>query len=403
MLFGESKMHILFSFVSLPHLAESGVFVDLIKEFSKQGHKIKVVTPLISGAVEGINIESDIEVLRFKTDQLTRNSSNIKKGIAYIKYTYQILFAINKFYRKEKFDLIIGHSLPPEFAIVVKFLKHKYKAKFYLMLCEYIWQDSVSLGFISQNGLICKYYQFLERLIIQSADYIGSPSQGNVDFTLQLYPWAAKKNIHILHYSQSKIDLMSRRNILKDRFNIVDKFVVVYGGNISVAQKIENVIELAEVCKEIDDIVFLIIGRGPQIDKISAETKNKGISNIIFIDFMPKQDYEELLSQCDVGLVSLNEKLAVPNIPSKTLTYFNLSVPIVASIDYVTDYGLYLEQAGAGLWSYAGDKESFKRNLLNLYYSPDLRNEMGLNGYRFYINHMTPEIAYKTIINNIKP
>lgn len=395
-------MNILFSFILLPHLSESGVFVDLIKEFSRQGHNVKVVTPLIPGTTEGVSFESNIEVLRFKTDQLTRNSSNIKKGIAYIKYTYQILFAIRKFYKDEKFDLIIGHSLPPEFALVVKCLKYKYNAKLYLMLCEYVWQDSVSLGFIRQGGLICRYYRFLEQSIIRSADFIGSPSQGNINFTLELYPWAENKNIHILHYPQSPIEICRKHNILKDKYNISNKFTVVYGGNVSIAQKIENVISLAEACKEIEDIVFLIIGRGPQIDKVIADIKNKALSNVIFIDFLPKQEYEDLLSECDVGIVSLNEKLAVPNIPSKTVTFFNLAIPIVASIDYVTDYGSYLEKAGAGFWSYAGDTESFKQNLLKLYNSKDLKKKMGDNGYQFYKEHMTPLIAYNTIEKIIK-
>lgn len=394
-------MNILFSFLSLPHLSESGVFVDLIKEFSKQGHNVKVVTPHINGTIEGVSIEANIEILRFKTNQLTRNSSNIKKGLAYIKYTYQIILAISKYYRAEKFDLIIGHSLPPEFAIVIKFLKFKYSAKFYLMLCEYVWQDSVSLGFIRENGLICRYYKWLEKAIIKEADYIGSPSQGNIDFTLKYYPWAQNKHIHILHYSQSPIFPTSYLSNIRDKYNIENKFTVIYGGNVSVAQKIENIINLAKACKEYTEIVFLIIGRGPQIDSIMKEVNMKKLENIRFIDFLPKKDYEELLSHCDVGLVSLNEKLAVPNIPSKTLTYFCLSIPIVASIDYVTDYGNYIEEAGAGFWSYAGDINKFKENLLNLYQDIKLRKKMGSNGHQFYLKHMTPFAAYTTIIDNI--
>lgn len=163
-------MNILFLYVSLPHLSESGVFSDLIREFAKRGHLVKVAVPMNKDSVEGINIESGIEVLRFKTDQLARNKSNIQKGIAFIKFIFQSLHAIKKHFRRQNFDLIIAHSFPPEMSIVVKSLKRKYKAKFYLMLCEYVWQDSVSLGFFKENSIICKYYQWLERMIIKSAD-----------------------------------------------------------------------------------------------------------------------------------------------------------------------------------------------------------------------------------------
>ena len=37
-------MNILFTFLSLPHLTEAGLFNDLIKEFHKQGHNVKVAS-----------------------------------------------------------------------------------------------------------------------------------------------------------------------------------------------------------------------------------------------------------------------------------------------------------------------------------------------------------------------
>lgn len=394
-------MNILFLYVSLPHLAESGVFNDLIKEFVQQGHSAKVAVPMNKDSADGINMEAGIEVLRFKTDQLTRNASNIQKGLAYVKFIFQSLKAIKKHYGKEKFDLIIAHSLPPEMGIVVRKLKRKYKAKLYLMLCEYIWQDSVSLGFFKGGSLICRYYRWLEKITVKQADYIGSPSQGNIDFTLRYYPWAIKHNIHILHYSQAPIQLKETAEDIRNKYDLKDKFVALYGGNMTIAQKVENVVDLAEACMDYPDIVFLLLGRGPHIEQVKKDVEIKKICNVVFQDFLPKEDYNQLLASCDVGLISLNEKLSIPNIPSKTLSYFNLSVPVVASIDRNTDYGKYLEAAGGGLWSYAGDTEQFKENLLKLYHSPELRKQMGENAYRFYMENMLPEKAYQTITGKL--
>lgn len=395
-------MNILFLFVDLQDLSNSSGFGDLIKEFAKKGHNVKVAAPKNKNSSEGLNIENGIEVLRYHTDQLTRNASNIQKGIAYLKYIYQVLFAIRKYYRREKFDLIISHSLPPELGIVSRILKRQYKAKFYLMLCEYIWQDSVSLGLFKNGGIICKYYQWLEKMTIKAADYIGSPSQGNIDFVLQHYPWVKNKNIQILHYSRLPIELIKTKLDSKLALEMKDKFVALFGGNITIAQKIENIINLAESCLSYEDILFLVIGRGPNLESVKEDVKNRKITNITFIDFMPKEEYDVILATCDVGIISLNENLAIPNIPSKTLSYFNLSVPIIASIDRVTDYGQYLEKAGGGLWSYAGDTHEFKNNLLKLYHSPSLRKKMGENGNQFYMNNMLPTKGYQTIINQIK-
>ncbi|NLN48480.1 MAG: glycosyltransferase family 4 protein [Clostridiales bacterium] len=394
-------MNILFLYISLPHLSQNGVFVDLIKEFDKQGHNVKVVTPARKGDSVGLSKEAGIDVIRFKTDQLTNNTSNIQKGIAYIKLIYQFPKAVFDFFRKVKFDLIIAISIPTEMGLIIKRLKKYYNAKAYLMLCEYIWQDSVSLGFFKEKSIICRYYKWLEAFMIRTVDFIGSPSQGNINFTLHYYPWAVEKNIHILHYSKFPVQIKLAYNTIRQKYNLNNNFVAIYGGNMSIAQKAENIINLAEACQEYKDIIFLLLGRGQEVDFCKNEAKIRGVTNIIFIDFLPREEYYELLSVCDVGLISLNEKLAIPNIPSKTLDYFNLGVPVVASIDRVTDYGQYLEQAEAGLWSYAGDITSFKENLLKLYNSPELRKRMSEKGMEFYNKYMIPAYGYQTIIEHI--
>lgn len=395
-------MNILFLYISLPNLSNAGVFTDLIKEFARQGHNVKVATPLMGKAEEGMHKEAGIEVLRFKTAQLTNNTSNIKKGLAYMKLVHQYPRIIKKYFGKEKFDVIIGHSLPPEMGIIIPQLKRYYHAKYYLQLCEYTWQDSVSLGFFKKNSLICKYYQWMERKTIKAADYIGCPSQGNVDFAIGMYPWAADHNIHIIHYCQQPIERPQSNGEIRAKLGLEGKFVAIYGGNMSIVQKVSNVLDLAERCLEYKDIVFLFLGRGQEVEIIKAEAAKRGLENIRFLHFMPKDDYLKLLSECDVGLVSLNEKLAIPNIPSKTLALFNLSLPIVAAVDHVTDYGKYLENAEAGLWSYSGDTEKFKKNLLTLYNDSKLCKTMGQNGNAFFMSHMTPKNAYDTIISRIK-
>lgn len=394
-------MNILFLYISLSDLSHPGVFTDLIKEFAKRGHNVTVAAPAKPGMPVGLREEAGIKTLRFKTDQLTANKSNIKKGLAYIKLIWQYPHFIKKYLGKEKFNYIIGHSLPPELGLIIPRLQRMFNAKFYLQLCEFIWQDSVALGFIKESGIICRYYKWLEARIIKVADHIGCPSQRNIEFALDCHPWAASKEIHVVNYCLYPVDTSAFTNTFRTKYHLEGKFVAIYGGSVNIAQKVENVINLAESCLSYSDIVFCIVGRGAKMDLIKKDAQERGITNILFLDFMPQMEYMSVLNSCDVGLVSLNEKLQMPNIPSKTLTLFNLKKPIVASIDYSTDYGRLLENVGAGKWSYAGDIDSFKKNLLSLYEDQDLCKQMGENGYRYYINNMVPEQSYEIIMSHI--
>ena len=110
----------------------------------------------------------------------------------------------------------------------------------------------------------------------------------------------------------------------------------------------------------------------------------------------------ELLQAADVGLISLSEDFTIPNIPSKTLSYFNAKKPILASIDVNTDYGTILEESGAGIWREAGKTEQLKEALLYLMEDDERRIRMGQKGYEYMKNNLTANHAYRTLISKIQ-
>ena len=188
---------------------------------------------------------------------------------------------------------------------------------------------------------------------------------------------------------------------LRTKYQIEGKFVVVYGGNMGKPQQLENVLELAVRCSEYPDVLFLLLGEGVQMQKLAQTIQERNISNIKIQGTIPKQEYQDLLSVCDVGLISLHKKFTIPNIPSKALDYFNVGVPVLASVDEATDFGNILEEADAGFWSIAEDADSFKRNFDILYRDLDLRKKMGKNGRVYFEHKLIPSIAYETIIKEV--
>lgn len=394
-------MNILFLSIALGDLSQNqGLYENLANEFKKMGHTMYVVAPSKKDKTT-FKKESGIKVIRVKTNKFS-GVSNIRKGLAYQKIIFQYLYFIRKYIWKVKMDLILTHSLPPEIGVIVRPLKQHYKCPFYLMQNDYTWQDAVSFGFFKKRSILCKYYQYLEKLSFELADCIGVPSKGNIEFIKKHYPALEVSKVKLLHLYQKPASVSNDKKTFREEYNLVDKFIVVYGGSMGVAQKIEHVITLAESCLDNEQIVFVIIGKGDYLEETKKVVRKRNIKNILFIDFLPQKQYLELLSSCNLGLIVLNEKLATPNFPSKTVSYFNLGIPVLASIDYVTDYGRFLTETKTGLWSYSGDNITFKENLLLLYSDAKLCEEFSLNGKKYYEKFMHPSIACKTIINNIK-
>lgn len=393
-------MKILFVIFHLPNMDESSsLYGDLIQKYSEKGHEVTVLAPLFKGS-NSVSKEKGVNVIRVRTMQLY-GVGNIKKGIAYQATIITYLFSVVKYLKKSKFDLIISHTPPPEMSIIIDIIKRKFKAPFYLLLRDYTWQDAVGLKMFTEKNPICYYYKYLEKKAYNLADWIGCLSKGNIEFILKYYPELDRKKIHVVPNFQTPIKTIDIDYSVKEKYGLEGKFVAVHGGNFGIAQKVENIVALAEKCQKYDDVIFLFIGKGTEFGKIKQLVEKNNIKNIVFYDFIPRDEYMKLIQLCDIGIISLNEKTTIPNFPSKTLSYLNLSIPILASIDYVTDYGDFLDNVKCGLWSYGGEIDALMDNFEKLYNSKSLRQNMGENGYNYFMKDMTTESVYNVINNFI--
>ncbi len=394
-------MNILFLFCYLPNLdSNQGLFVQLINEFKTNGHKVIVSSKGQDVEKTIVRQENGIEVLRIKSNDFTSVASNVKKAFAYQEYALKQRYYTKKFFKHEKFDLIISHSLPPELAYIVGGLKSYYKCPFYLLQTDFIWQDAVAFGYFSEKSPIALYYRFWEKRMFKIADFIGCPTKGNVDFIKKYYDFIREEQFVFLPFWQNEINVQPNYQ-LREEFGLKDKFVVIYGGSVGAAQRIEHIVELAEACKDYKDIAFVILGKGAYLDVIKGMVVDKQLENVVFKAFLPQDQYLSFLAACDVGMIILNEKMATPNFPSKSISYLNMRVPILAALDHTTDFGEFLEENNAGLWGYSDDIPTLKKKLISYYENKELREKVKENGYKLFKNHLTTLQAYQTIINKV--
>lgn len=394
-------MKVVFLMFAFPDMNTSfNMYTTLVEEFHKAGHEVYVVAP--GNKKTEIRIEKNIPILRVKTLAI-KNVSNITKGLSNLLLPHQYKRALSIFYPGVKFDLIIAPTPPITLVDLASSIKKKHQAKFYLMLRDIFPQNAVDLGFMKKNSFIHKYFRSKEDKLYHTADYIGCMSEGNIQYLINHNSKLQQQKLHELKNFQVLYkDYGKDHSRLKRLYNIEDKFVVVFGGNMGKPQQLENVLALAKSCQEYEEVLFLILGEGVQMEHLSKKINALEIKNIRIQGTIPKREYQDLLNVCDLGLISLHQNFTIPNIPSKTLDYFNVGLPVLASIDSATDFNKVLEEADAGLWSYAGDHLAFKYNFDILYHNESKRKQMGENARTYFINHLTPEIAFRTVINKVK-
>lgn len=397
-------MRIIFLALAFPKIEKSSyLYTGLASYIKQQGHELTVVAPTYDDDHHGLQLENGVEVIRVPTMQLF-SVGMIQKGIANLLLPWQYRRAIKKYLGEPEVDLIITQTPPITLESTVAWLKRKCNARVYLILRDIFPQNAVDLGLMHPKSPITAYFRFKEKKLYSISDSIGCMSKGNIKYIQAHNPALDHSKLHILSNWADPLPLMSEENKmrLRKKLGFDGKFTLVFGGNIGLPQKMENIVDLARACQDHEDIQFLIYGNGSEKETLRDIIATSGLRNIALKDSVSHQDFFKILQVSHVGLISLNEKFTIPNIPSKVLAYFNAKLPVLASLDRNTDFGKILNDHETGLWAEACDTEALKKKLLILYKDANLRKKMGENGYKYLHTALTTEHTYATIMKEIQ-
>lgn len=396
-------MNILFLMISFPDIKKStNLYADLAIEFQRNGHNVWIATLLENKYGEETYFEevNGLKILHVRAGDWFNTNSVIKKGITTVTIPHYFKNALKQYFKNIKCDLVIYPTPPITFAPVVKYIKNRDGCKSYLILRDIFPQNVRDLGLMN-NNLLFSYFRKKEQQLYNISDYIGCMSEGNIEYVLTSNKVERNKMEILYNWGKNNSNILSSEINIRKKYNLEGKFIAVFGGNIGLPQELDFLLELAKEYQSVKDIIFLIIGKGAQKQKIIEIVKKENITNVIMKDHMHRDEYNLLLSECDIGLINLDRRFTIPNIPSKTVDYFKMGIPILASTDKNTDYRkLLVEKVKAGLWSETGDLENYKRNFERLYQDENLRKQLGHNGKEFFKKYLTVERAYQTIMNH---
>jgi glycosyltransferase involved in cell wall biosynthesis len=379
----------------------SNMYTDLIEEFHNNGHDVTIMAPSNNGKTYKAT-ESKLKVIRVNALPTQNIKNLIRKGVGLAMLPYFFKKAYKQHLRNQEFDWIIMPTPPITLVDFVTFVKKETQAKFYLILRDIHPQSAASIGLIKNKQM----YNYLERRASKGyhiADKIGCMSQGNIDFIRTNYPSIDPEKVVLLYnwQKESKQQINGEDDIRK-KYNLDNKIVALFGGTIGYGQRVENLYDLAKHYRERKKVVFLIVGRGVEKDRLELMAKEENLTNMMFLDFLPRDDYLTLVSSADIGLISINENYKVPTCPSKAVAYMALGIPVFAMINPNSDYGDFIQNSGAGYWAVGNDKENVYNNFDKIASSDALRKQMSKAGRAFYLKELTSEVAFKTMINQMR-
>lgn len=366
-----------------------GISSDLIKHLLKKGHNVVLCCADSKYSRTQVICNGGIEKVAVKVPN-QYGVNIIKKGLIILSLETAIKRAIKKYLADERFDLILYATPPITLANVVKFCKRKYECKAYLMLKDIFPQNAVDLHMLSRHGLtgvIYRIFRAKEKRLYKYSDGIGCMSDANIkyltshndnlgDKVIELFPNAISINNDAAPIRPIRKDILNKYGVTPD------KLTFIYGGNLGKPQGLDFIAKAIKECCNIGEVYFIIIGKGSEKSKLFVELR--GLPNVLTLDALPKEDYEKLCGQCDIGMVTLDKRFTIPNYPSRMLSYLANAMPIFACTDKNTDVREFVEnQAKCGKWCWSGDIDAFKECVKWFVANRDKLEQLGRNGYAY--------------------
>ena len=400
-------MNVLFlTLSSMENIHERGIYTDLVRELARRGINMYVVFPREKRKnlpTELMTIEN-IHLLKVKTGNITQTNF-IEKGISTLTIENQYLTAVKKYFSNVRFDLVIYSTPPITFEKIVTFFKQKHKSKTYLVLKDIFPQNAVDIQMIRDGSLIWKYFRKKEKRLYEVSDRIGCMSQGNVDYVLTHNRFIDKSKVEIFPNAIEPVKRMNRTNLNKailEKYDIPQESTLfVYGGNLGKPQGIDFLLNVIDQFHKVDQGYLLIVGSGTEYETIRNHLNTFQPKNVGLINYLPRDEFDQILQIAEVGLILLDRRFTIPNIPSRLTSYLEYSLPVLAATDKNTDLKDILLEAKSGLWSESGDLDSFINNARKLSTNKELRVQMGLNGRNYLEDHYDIRRTVNTIMKHM--
>ena len=292
------------------------------------------------------SIEHDVTIIRTPVF-IPRHPGMIQRAINYLSYNLNSIFAG---FKVRDVDLVLAINPPITTTFSAWVLSLFLRAPLIVSIQD-IWPDCViQVGQIKNRVIIAvskllekfQYYIAVKVVVLSDGMKKNLLNKGVHKNKIEVIPnWADPESVVPL----PKVNAFYREQKLQG------KFVVLFAGNHGYIAALESIIEAADLLKEHDKILFLLVGEGSVKHKLIDLVAKKELSNVRFLSTLPQNSWLEMLAAVDLGLVTLRKELAELNVPSKVYTFMSAACPILASVPEASEVKHIIQEANCGFVS----------------------------------------------------
>ncbi len=368
---------------------------DLATEFVKKGHAVTVLTgfpnypdgkilnefsmnPHMFSVYEGANI--------VRVPLIYRGTNSITLALNYLSFALSAITIGAWKLRGQSFDVIFVFQVSPVTVGIPGIVLSWIKSAPMVMWVLDLWPESLQSVGVVNSEWILKLTSFMVCAIYKKCDLILAQSRS---FVKQIYETANAPYLRV-EYFPNWADLVFETDhndpLPLELSNPHGCFIVMFAGNLGVAQDFPAILEAAEILKGNSKVRWVIVGDGRIGQWLANEIVKRGLSSCIqMLGRLPLECMPSLYKCADALLVSLRDEIIFEmTIPGKMQSYLAAGIPILAMLN--GEGADVLTASRAGLLVPASDGKALARAVLEMKdMSQEERDELGANGAAYYV------------------
>ena len=337
---------------------------------------------------------SGIRVIRVWS-YIARNEGFSKRILDYLSYMFSASIAA---FFVRRVDVIVGTS-PQFFTMGAAYLTAFLKRRPWVFELRDIWPESIrAVGAMRQSRLL-DLFEKLELFLYRKASAIVAVTHAFRKNLISRGIDSSKIHVITNGVDISRFSPMAKDAALEASLNLKGKFVVGYIGTHGLAHGLDTLIDAAKLLArkpEGDTVRILMLGDGANRKSLEARASSEGLSNIVFLDCVPKEEVVRYWSLLDASIIHLKRNdLFKTVIPSKLFECMGMGIPVLhgvegesAEIVISSDIGLTFEPENAA---------ALVASIVSLRDDMSLRERFRRNGPQAALGYNRSELAHRML------
>lgn len=289
---------------------------------------------------------------------------------------------------------VFGGTDPPFLPIGMWLASRTRRFAYNLVLLDIYPDGLVALGALGRGSLPARLWLRLNRLAYQAAERVVVIGRDMGELVRDRYGVTPSQVVYIPHWAPEDVERPPEASgDWRQELGLEGKFVVQYSGNMGLWHDIDTLVRAAALLTARTDIHFVFIGKGMRRAGAERLAQELGLRNIMWQEFIPREDLAESLRQCDVALISMRDGLAGVAVPSKLYGILASGRPAVAQAPADSEVARVVAEEGCGFVVSPGDADSLAAAIVTLADNSALVEEMGARARAAYDSKYTIDRA----------